>query len=231
MVSNDGGSRDLSRLGEVFGDQTRRSILQYVLDAEAPVSASEVGTLFGLHRTGARGHLERLVETGLLKTGTRPAAAGGGRPTKTYASSGERLEVMLPVRRYESLARLLMHIIKGLLPTEIAVHHAYAAGYEYGVEVRREMQGHEPGHLSPEAACAWLAQEGYGASCERGSEHDVFTFDNCVYREITTEQPEIACAFSRGLLCGLVGAAPEDLRQTHDAVHDGFCRHEVKRPH
>ena len=228
-VRKDGTNRSLDTLGDVFGDPTRSSILKYVLDAEAPVSAAEVGEVFGVHRTVARGHLERLVATGLVKTGKRTPVTGYGRPAKTYMSSGERLVITLPPRRYEALARLLLHIVKGVLPTPMAVHHAQAAGYEYGVGVREQLQGGPHGRLSPEAACAWLAQEGYAARCERGPDGDVFVFDNCVYREIAAEQPEIACAFSRGMLCGLIGAAPDDLTQTNNMVADGFCRHVITR--
>ena len=220
---------NLDKIGDALGDATRRSILQYMLDAAGPVSAAEVGDVFGVHRTVARGHLEKLLATGLLHSSTRPSATGYGRPVKTYAASGERLELMLPPRRYESLARLLLHIVKELLPTPVAVQHAQTAGYEYGVSVRRGLQGSEQGHMSPEAACAWLKQEGYGATCERGADGDVYLFDNCVYHEIAAEQTEIACSFSRGMLCGLIGAAPDDLTQTNDMVHHGFCRHVIKR--
>jgi predicted ArsR family transcriptional regulator len=228
-VRNDGSKRSLETLGDVFGDPTRSSMLKYVLDAEEPLSAAEVGQVFGVHRTVARGHLEKLVATGLLKTGKRTPVTGYGRPAKTYMPSGERLEVMLPPRRYESLARLLFHILDSLLPTDMAVHHAQSAGYEYGVSVRQDLQGTREGRLTPEAACAWLAQEGYAAHCEKGPDGAVFIFENCVYREIAAEHPEIACAFSRGMLCGLVGAAAEDLTQTNDMVSDGFCRHVIKR--
>jgi predicted ArsR family transcriptional regulator len=222
-----GGS--LNELGEILGDPTRRSILQYVLNVGEPVTANQVAEVFGVHRTVARGHLERLLASGLLISASRPAVTGYGRPAKIYRPSGHRLEVMLPPRRYEALARLLLHIVEALLPTDMAVHHAHAAGYEYGVSVREGLQGTSDGHMSPEAACAWLAQEGYAAHSARGLDCDVLTFENCVYREVADEAPEIACAFSRGMLCGLLGGAPDCLTQTHRMVDDGFCRHEIKR--
>lgn len=230
MVPRKSVSRlNLDKIGDALGDATRRSILQYMLDAEGPVSAAEAGEVFGVHRTVARGHLEKLLATGLLVSGTRPSATGYGRPIKTYAASGERLELVLPPRRYEALARLLLHIVKGLLPTPMASQHAQAAGHEYGVSVRRALQGTDEGRMAPEAACAWLKQEGYAARCERGPDGDVYVFDNCVYREIAAENTEIACSFSRGMLCGLIGAASEDLTQTNNMIDHGFCRHEIKR--
>ncbi len=226
-VRNDSSARSLGKLADAFSDPTRRSILQHVLGAETPVSAGEVGEVFGVHRTVARAHLEKLVETGLLETATRRRATGG-RPAKTYTSSGERLEVMLPPRRYEPLARLLLEVVERLAPVTMAADHAHAIGYEYGVGVRREMRGNGHGPLEPEAACAWLAQAGYGARCERGSDCDIFTLDNCVYREVALEHPEIVCAFDRGMLCGLVAASPEELVQTHNLPDDGFCRLEIR---
>lgn len=227
--SDDVRALNLEEIGDALSDATRRAILGYMLDSGEPVSAAEVGDIFGVHRTVARGHLEKLLGTGLLKSGKRPSATGYGRPVKTYVSSGARLELMLPPRRYESLARLLLYIVKSVMETPEAVARAGEAGYEYGVSVRQELQGTAAGRMAPEAACAWLRQEGYGAHCERGPDGDVYLFDNCVYREVASEQTEIACAFSRGMLCGLVGAAADDLMQTNNLIEHGFCRHVIKR--
>ena len=98
----------LGRIGEALGDGTRRSLYRHVVESPVPVSAGEVGSVFGLHRTVARSHLEKLVEMGLLQVGTRRRAPGG-RPAKVYYPSQERLEVQLPPRRYEWLGRLLVH--------------------------------------------------------------------------------------------------------------------------
>lgn len=228
-VRDDSLQRSLGKLAETFGDPTRRAILQHVLDAPTPLSASEVAEAFGLHRTVARAHLEKLVVTGLLETGTRRAAVGGGRPAKVYAPSGERLEVILPPRRYESLAVILLDVVERLAPVWMAVHHAEAAGYAYGVRLRSELGGDESEGLDVERVCAWLAGEGYVPRCERQGDRDVFTLENCVYREIALEHPEIACAVTSGLLCGLLDVPPEQHTQTCTLAEHGFCRHEIRR--
>src|SRR5512140_413900 len=61
----------LGRLADVFGDPTRRSIYRHLRDCETPQSASEVADVFGLHRTVARAHLEKLTEMDLVFTSTR----------------------------------------------------------------------------------------------------------------------------------------------------------------
>jgi predicted ArsR family transcriptional regulator len=226
-VQSDTSARSLGKLADAFSDPTRRAILHHVLEAETPVSAGEVGDVFGVHRTVARAHLEKLVETGLLETATRRRATGG-RPAKTYTSSGERLEVMLPPRRYEPLAHLLLDVVGRLAPADMAADHAHAVGHDYGTRVRHEITGNGQSGLRPEAVCSWLNQAGYSARCEHGSDCDAYTFDNCVYREVAVEHPEIICAFDRGMLCGLTGASPERHVQTHNLLDDGFCRCEVR---
>ena len=80
----DKDGRYLGKLADVFGDPTRRGIYRHLRDASEPLSASEVAEVFGVHRTVARAHLEKLAELGLVESGTR-RRAGGGRPAKTYA--------------------------------------------------------------------------------------------------------------------------------------------------
>ena len=61
----------LGRLADVFGDPTRRGIYRHLRACETPQSASEVADVFGLHRTVARAHLEKLTEMDLVSTATR----------------------------------------------------------------------------------------------------------------------------------------------------------------
>lgn len=228
-VRGDRKALGIGKLAEAFADPTRRAILQHVLDAPTPLSAAEVADAFGLHRTVARNHLERLVDTGLLETGRRRPAAGGGRPSKVYAPSGEHLEVTLPPRRYESLAEILVDVVERLAPVWMAVQHAEAAGYDYGVRLRAELGGDEDAGVDAERVCGWLAEAGYAPRCERGADREVFTLENCVYRDVAVQHPEIACAVTKGVLCGLLGVSLDDHTQTCTLADDGVCRHEIRR--
>lgn len=222
----------LDRLADVFGDGTRRRIYRHVLDAEQPLSAAEVAAAFGLHRTVARAHLERLAEVGLLQVGLRRRAAGG-RPAKVYSPSVERLEVAVPPRRYEPLARLLLRVVAETTPEPRAVAAAVDAGRAYGEEIARTVAGDAAGraaHLSPAEAQAWLAQAGYRSQLVNGRS-DAVTLDvtNCVYKELALEYPDVVCAFDRGMFCGLLGVPPEAHEQTRSLVAgDDFCRHEFR---
>jgi predicted ArsR family transcriptional regulator len=221
----------LGRIGEALGDGTRRSLYRHVVESQVPLSAGEVGDAFGLHRTVARSHLEKLVEMGLLQVGIRRRAQGG-RPAKVYFPSEERLEVQLPPRRYEWLARLLVQLL-GRIPgdhSEIAID----VGHEFGRNLARAglVDGGVASHdvrLTPHEVVRWLGETGYRARLHDGKAPTV-TIDvtNCVYQEVAQLAPAVVCGFDQGMICGLLGASPSKHRQVHSILAgDDFCRHEI----
>jgi predicted ArsR family transcriptional regulator len=229
-TSYDSDGLYLSRLADVFGDPTRRNIFSYLRRADEPLTASQVADEFGLHRTVARAHLEKLAEVGLLVTGTL-RRAGGGRPAKTYVVSGERLEVMLPPRRYERLSRNLLRLIANEIDPAAAAVAAFDVGRAFGEDTAASIAGDReqaPGRLSAHAVAAWLDESGYGVSVGDGPEGAlVLEVRNCVYQELAKEFPDIVCPFDRGTLCGMLGVSPSVHRQTHAlSSGDAYCRHE-----
>lgn len=222
----------LDRLADVFGDATRRNIYRHLRVCDAPQSAGEVAAVFGLHRTVARAHLERLGEVGLVSTSTR-RRPGGGRPAKIYAVTDARLEVMLPPRRYERLARLLLLLVKDSLDPAAAESSASKLGRAYGEQIAAEHVGGgapPPVRLSPRAVLQWMDGAGYDASLSsNGDGETVIEVRNCVYRELSEEFPGVVCAFDRGMLCGMLGCAVSAHRQTRSMDRgDSYCRHEFR---
>ena len=222
----------LGRLADVFGDPTRRNIYRHLRGCETPQSASEVAEVFGLHRTVARAHLEKLGELGLVSTSTR-RRPGGGRPAKIYAVTDARLEVMLPPRRYERLARLLLKLVHESMDPDVAAATATALGRAYGRADRRGIRRRRrpgagqaldarrhglDGHLRLRAS---LSSSGNGET--------VIEVHNCVYRELSQEFPEVVCAFDRSMLCGMLGVESSVHTQTHAlSSGDSYCRHEFR---
>lgn len=220
----------LGRLADVFGDPTRRNIYRHLRSCEGPQSASEVAGVFGLHRTVARAHLEKLSELGLVSTATR-RRPGGGRPAKIYAVTDARLEVMLPPRRYERLARLLLQLVSEAVDPEVATSTATALGRTFGEQTAADYAGagaEPPVRLSPHAVMDWMDLAGYGATLSsNGSGSTVIEVHNCVYRELSQEYPDVVCAFDRSMLCGMLGVDSSVHTQTHAlSGGDEFCRHE-----
>jgi predicted ArsR family transcriptional regulator len=222
----------LGRLADVFGDPTRRGIYRHLRACETPQSASEVADVFGLHRTVARAHLEKLTDMDLVSTATR-RRPGGGRPAKIYAVTDARLEIMLPPRHYERLARLLLRLIDETLEPDVAVATATALGRAYGEQTAEDFDGsgrEGPARLSPRAVMDWMDLSGYGATlASNGNGETVIEVHNCVYRELSQEFPEVVCAFDRSMLCGMLGVDTGVHTQTHAlSSGDTYCRHEFR---
>jgi predicted ArsR family transcriptional regulator len=222
----------LGRLADVFGDPTRRGIYRHLRDASEPLSASEVADVFGVHRTVARAHLEKLAELALVEYGTR-RRSGGGRPAKTYELAAERLEVMLPPRRYERLSRLLLRLVDRTVEPGLAADAAFDLGRAFGAETASEIAGDDvqpPVKLAPHAVVAWMDAAGYSVTLDDGAKGVVVVeVRNCVYRELAEEFPDIVCPFDRGTVCGMLGVEPSAHTQTHSmSAGDDHCRHEFR---
>jgi predicted ArsR family transcriptional regulator len=221
-------SARLDRLGDVFGDGTRRGIYRHVLGAAVPLSAAEVAAVFGLHRTVARAHLERMVEAELLQVGLRRRPTGG-RPSKVYSAGEERVELVVPARRYEALARLLLRLVADTTPEPRAVEAAADVGSAHGADLARIVSEEEATRLTPAEAVVWMGEAGYRAHLESSSNGSVtLDISNCVYRELALEYPDLVCAFDRGMICGMLGVSRDAHVQTHSLVAgDDICRHQL----
>jgi predicted ArsR family transcriptional regulator len=221
----------LGRLADVFGDPTRRNIYRHLRSCETPQSASEVADVFGLHRTVARAHLEKLGQVDLVHSSTR-RRPGGGRPAKIYAVTDARLEIMLPPRRYERLARLLLRLVGETVDPAVATATAGSLGRTFGEETARESGGGNgaPAKLSPGAVMDWMDLSGYGATLSSGDDGEtVIEVHNCVYRELSQEHADVVCAFDRGMLCGMLGVDAAAHVQTRAlSSGDAYCRHEFR---
>src|SRR3954463_16123910 len=89
-------------------DPLRRSIYRYVARASEPVGRDDVAGAVDASRSLVAFHLDKLVDSGLLRTSFRRLSGrtgpGAGRPAKLYERSEQQLEVSLPARAYELAA-------------------------------------------------------------------------------------------------------------------------------
>jgi len=97
-------------------DPVRASLFFYVSVAGREVGRDEAARALSLNRRVAAFHLDKLAEDGLLETTFRrlsgKSGPGAGRPNKLYRRSDRRIDVSLPPRNYELLARLLTSAIQ-----------------------------------------------------------------------------------------------------------------------
>src|SRR5450759_3149651 len=98
-------------------DTLRRQLYEYVTECGEPTSREQAAAAAGIGRTLAAYHLDKLADAGLLVTSyQRPAGRSGpgaGRPAKLYTRAEQELNVSVPPRDYELLARLLVSAVQG----------------------------------------------------------------------------------------------------------------------
>jgi predicted ArsR family transcriptional regulator len=100
---------------QVLADERRRAVYVFVTKATGPITVNEVAEAFGIHRNAAKHHLDRLLESGLLKAEFRRVngrrGPGAGRPSKLYSSTDAEISFSVPERHYDLLAHLLLQAL------------------------------------------------------------------------------------------------------------------------
>jgi predicted ArsR family transcriptional regulator len=96
----------------LLAEPTRRQVLEAVRAATSPVTRDAVAEAVGIDRRLAAFHLDRLADGGLLAVSfARPAGRAGGpgagRTAKHYQPTNQPLQLSVPPRRYELVARIL----------------------------------------------------------------------------------------------------------------------------
>lgn len=196
----------------VLAEPTRRRVFEAVRSSSAPMTRDAVAEATGINRRLATFHLDQLAFAGLLDVHyARPPGRGGpgaGRPAKRYAAVGGELNVSVPARRYDLLARILAAGIRdsaGGDPTESTRAAAVAAGVRIG-ELRRPAR-----QLSRRATFSHakraLADLGY----EPAQQGQPVLLHNCPFGTVAAAAPRVVCVvnqcFISGVLQGLRGAA------------------------
>ncbi len=126
----------------VLGDENRRKLYEYVLNAGSAVGRDEAALTLGLPpRSSVSFHLDRLVREGLLQVEFRKSpdrtGPGSGRPSKLYRPMVDEIGVSIPERHYDLAGHLMAAAIQRAesdgAPVEAALREvASARGSELG---------------------------------------------------------------------------------------------------
>jgi len=185
-----------------------RAVVLFVRSQAGPVSTDDVATHFRVHRTVARGRLERLAESGLLDVAferrSGRSGPGAGRPTKLYSVPPETTALEFPQRRYEQLLGHLLDVLpereRELTLTRVGVDFAQDLAAAAALGPTRGVRS------AAERACAALGKLGFQATVsEAGDDSVTITTPTCPLRPLVMSSPE-AAAIDRGMWMGLVGA-------------------------
>lgn len=175
-----------------LGDRTRHQIFEYLADAVAPASVSELTAHFGLNHNAIRAHLAKLVDARLVVE-TTAAPSGRGRPRHEYRvdpSADSRWGVTGP---YEHLAILLTEVVRtGDTPFEVG---------------RRAARGRP---LTPNDAgdpidrlVDQIARGGFAPMVERRGDTAEVVLQNCPFSSAALADPDTVCQIHLGLAHGV----------------------------
>ncbi len=191
-------------------DNVRRTCYQHVRQANAPVTRAQVADAVGIAVGLAAFHLDKLVEVGLLTADYlgMPGRAGG-RPAKRYRPSDLALQVTLPPRRYDVLARVLAEAASG--------------GEDHGAVGRRV--GAEIGHAHKRGTRTSRIREALGElGFEPSNAADPLVQRNCPFAAAQQVAPLLVCQVNHAIVDGLLDAV--GAQSSHQAVlapADGRC--------
>jgi predicted ArsR family transcriptional regulator len=201
----------------VLADDLRQRLYAFVRRAERPVTRDEAAAAVGISRKLAAFHLDKMVDAGLLSTGSaRPAGLPRpGRAAKTYRPSGTEVQLSIPPRRLGVLAEILLDAVaagnRHADPRRTAFAVAREHGRMFGAAVRGQTR---PGRLGAERALTLALNflDRFGFEPVR-SAPGLVLLRNCPYQPLAAREPGLVCginqAFLAGFLDGLETSAAE----------------------
>lgn len=192
-------------------DELRRRMYVFIRACRRPVSRDEAAAAVGISRKLAAFHLDKLVETGVLRA--RYEAVGGirrvGRKPKVYEPSGTDIRISIPPRRPDLLAEILL----GAVLTDSDPQRARARAVRVAADRGRDLgAAQRPGkRLRPrtaesalDAAEHTLAGLGFEPVRDTGT---CVRLWNCPFHPLADQAPDLVCginhAFVTGVLTGL----------------------------
>jgi predicted ArsR family transcriptional regulator len=184
------------RPGDTLAQPTRARLFALLSELRRPAGTDELATRLDLHPNGVRSHLERLQDAGLVLRERERRSRG--RPRDTWSIRPEGQPGGDPPTAYADLARWLVRAI--------------SAG---GTRLRDiEATGREIGrHLAPPATGAAPEERMHGVLSAMGFQPRrrldsantlTYCLDNCPYRTVVRERPQVVCGLHRGLTRGLL---------------------------
>ncbi|MFW0774566.1 helix-turn-helix transcriptional regulator [Paenarthrobacter nitroguajacolicus] len=181
-----------------LGDENRRRLYEYVLDARDAVGRDEAALALELPRSSASFHMDRLVRDGLLQVEFRKpphkTGPGSGRPSKLYRPVAEEIGVSIPERNYDLAGHLMAAAIK----------RAEIDGSPVGPTLREvaDAKGSELGR--PGDFLGALSELGYEPSPDDSGGYRLL---NCPFHRLSREHKEVVCGMNGALLGGVAAAS------------------------
>jgi predicted ArsR family transcriptional regulator len=195
------------RLTAVLADGTRYRIYRSIIEQPgSQVTVADVAEQFGLHPNVARMHLTKLEQAGLLVATLRKGASGG-RPARLYELSDQVSSLVMPPRRYDLLSALALKALADTGDLERVAAVCRDAGVDSArVYIAEHPEFRRAGRGQVVAAMVEVGEQA-GMLPEVSWDDKVLALDvrNCVFKELSTSNPDLVCVMHRAYLEGFVG--------------------------
>ena len=215
-VTRSGLERDVEILA-ALQEPTRLRLYRLVERAPAPVSRD-------ISRSLAAFHLDRLTKLRLLSTEYRRLTGrtgpGAGRTAKLYRRSKHVVQISLPHRDHELLARILSEAFGSGLTELVAVEPARDAGRSLGSRARQRLRG-KPGSERL-LQCGEDILESLGFDPYRTSPSEV-RLRNCPFAPLARTFEPLVCGIGMSLVEGIADGVDGNLDVERDFSPDRCC--------
>ena len=194
---------------KALSDISRLRILED-LRGRGPLDSRELGRLIGLHPNTVRSHVDQLIEAGLVRAVTAPAA-GRGRPRVLY----EAIAASASVQQvgYRLLAQILASYLAG---TDHPQAVAESAGRAWGSYLTEKPQPFTD--LSADEATQKVVELfdelGFMPEAVEESEERKILLHRCPFREVAESNQKVVCAVHLGMLKGALAEMGAPLQAT-----------------
>jgi predicted ArsR family transcriptional regulator len=207
-------------------DPVRAAVLAYVVAAGSEVTRDQTAAKVGISRRAAAFHLDRLAREGWLdvtfRRVTGRSGPGAGRSSKLYRRSDRRIELSIPARNYELMARVLMAgaLTEGRGFEDRYRPAAYAFGKHLGESVQPTAGGRSRVAGLRRALEAELDDLGFEPFVdEQGTLH----LRNCPFHELAREDSDHVCVMNLALMQGVAEGLGVDGVTPALEPREGYC--------
>jgi predicted ArsR family transcriptional regulator len=201
---------DLSvRTHKALADVSRFRILED-LRGRGPLDSRELGRLIGLHPNTVRSHVDQLIDVGLVRAMTAPAA-GRGRPRVLY----EAIVASASVQQvgYRLLALILASYLAGTDRPQAVAESAGRAWGSYMTEKPQPFSGISADE-SIQKVVELFDELGFMPEAVEESGARKVLLHRCPFREVAESNQRVVCAVHLGMLKGALAAMGAPLRAT-----------------
>jgi predicted ArsR family transcriptional regulator len=186
-------------------EPTRRRLYDYVTGEATAVSRDQAGAAVGVTRAMAAFHLDKLVESGLLRAEYRRlggrAGRGAGRPSKLYRRTRRRIDVTVPPRDHELLARVLSESMDPDRAARPPGEVAAAYGRALGTRARERLATRSDPDRMLRCVRDVMGEIGFEPVVIDPTETRA---RNCPFDPLSRQSPAVVCGIGIALLGGVV---------------------------